>query len=275
MSIRFCKLTGAGNDFIAVNNMDGSLDGILDAPLVADLCRRAVSIGADGLLELRPSGRADFRMVYYNKDGGRASMCGNGGRCIARFALMEHAAGSTQVFESDSGLHRAEVSGAGTVRLWMTDPVMIERMSTFSLHRRPGAPGPDSVEAGVVDTGVPHMVVFRDDLLDGLFEASAASLRQDRTCVPDGANVDFVRIVDRRSVTIRTWERGVEGETLACGTGAVAAVFLGSDRGFLDLPCGVMPEGGSLLEVGRDGRGWWLEGEARPVYSGETMEPRP
>jgi diaminopimelate epimerase len=271
--MRFVKLTGAGNDFIAVDNRDGSLDPCMTQPRIAGICRRALSIGADGLLELRRSDVADYRMVYYNSDGGRASMCGNGGRCMARFAVMRGAAGPAQTFESDAGMHRAEVRPGGAVRLWFTTPVSITGRLSLA------APGPGgitvTVDASLEDTGVPHLVIFRDGLSDGLFESSARVLRWAREAGPDGANVDFACVVAPRSMMIRTWERGVEGETLACGTGAVAAVFAGLREGRLELPCTVHPPGGSPLEVGMDDAGWWLEGEARPVYEGETLEPLP
>ncbi len=271
--MNFTKLTGAGNDFIAVDNREGSLDPLLTQPRIAGLCRRALSIGADGLLELRESRTADYRMVYYNSDGGRASMCGNGGRCMARFAIMRGAAGSVQTFESDAGTHRAEVRPCGTVRLWFTAPVTLSGSLTLA------APAPGGVaatlEASLEDTGVPHLVVFTDDLYDGLFESSAATLRRAPETGPAGANVDFACVETPVSMRIRTWERGVEGETLACGTGAVAAVFAGLRCGRVALPCTVHPPGGSPLEVGMDDAGWWLEGEARPVYEGETMEPLP
>lgn len=271
--MRFVKLTGAGNDFIAVDNRDGSLDPFMTRPRIAGLCRRALSVGADGLLELRESASSDYRMVYYNSDGGRASMCGNGGRCMARFAMMQGAAGAAQTFESDAGRHRAEVRPDGTVRLWFTRPVSISGPLEIL------APGPGGitvrVDASLEDTGVPHLVIFRDDLSDGLFEASAPALRWAPEAGPSGANVDFASVSAPGSMRIRTWERGVEGETLACGTGAVAAVFAGLREGRVALPCTVLPPGGSPLSVGRDDSGWWLEGEARPVYEGETLEPLP
>jgi len=271
--MRFMKMTGAGNDFIAVNNAAGALDGVLTRSSIARMCRRGLSIGADGLLELRsasdPHSGADYRMIYYNSDGGRASMCGNGGRCMARFAMMEGVAGSSQVFESDAGLHRAVILDSCGVRLWMTDPVMIE--PELQIHL-PGADH-DPFHGVLVDTGVPHLVIFRENIGDGVFERAAASLRRHAATGRDGANVDFVELDGRSSILMRTWERGVEGETLACGTGAVAAVFAGVRLGLLDSPCRIVPTGGVPLSAGRDDDGWWLEGEARAVYSGDTVEP--
>lgn len=271
--MRFTKMTGAGNDFIAVNNTDGTLDDALTARAIAGMCRRGLSIGADGLLELRsptdPCSGADYRMIYYNSDGGRAGMCGNGGRCIARFAVMEGVAGSSQVFESDAGRHRAMILDSGDVRLWMTDPAMISPGLELDL---PGS-APDYFRGVLVNTGVPHLVIFREDIEDGVFERVAAPLRSHGETGRDGANVDFVELEGRSSILMRTWERGVEGETLACGTGAVAAVYAGVRLGLLDPPCRIVPTGGVPLSVGQDGDGWWLEGEARPVYSGDTVEP--
>lgn len=265
--MRFCKMSGAGNDFIVVDNTDGSLDSLLAPEAIRDLCRRGLSIGADGLLELRRSPEADFAMRYYNSDGHPAAMCGNGGRCIARFAMDLGIAGPGLVtFTSDSGIHRAMVDSSWRVRLWMTEPRILAGAGELRLDDL-------DILAGLADTGVPHLVVEHEDLDDGVFERLAPILRRHGAAGPAGANVDFASAKKGR-LEMRTWERGVEGETLACGTGAVAVALLLSEAGRARLPAEILTRGGLMLEVGRDENGWWLEGEARIVFRGETVAPR-
>lgn len=264
----FTKFSGAGNDFVVVDNSDGSLSETLTPAFIRGICRRALSIGADGLLELGAHPSADFRMVYYNSDGGRAAICGNGGRCIARFAHITGRAPARMRFESDGGMHSALVNGDGSVRLWLPEPSETTPVIDFDL-------GGASFGGCLVDSGVPHLVVFRDTLSDGAFEAYAPLLRRHGLAGPAGANVDFAVADSHGGISMRTWERGVEGETLACGTGAVAVVRAALSRRLTGLPCSVSTRGGSVLRVGTDEGGWWLEGEARPVYSGETKDPLP
>lgn len=264
MVIEFTKMTGAGNDFIVVDNRDGALSGFLSPGFIASICRRRLSVGADGLLELLPPiGSEAFRMGYYNADGGRAAMCGNGARCICCFAvsLGIAAKGEEFTFSSDSGTHRGMVTDDGTARVWMTEPrvFFLERPADIGIR----------VEVSLVDTGVPHAVVIGDDLENGDFERFAPVLRNHPLTGPNGANADWVLRRPDGSIHLRTFERGVEGETLACGTGAVAAVLVcGETRGGIRLPALVRVRSGLYLKVGRDGFGWWLEGQARAVYKG-------
>jgi diaminopimelate epimerase len=255
--VKFTKFSGAGNDFIVFDAVDAAADD-LRPEFVSAICRRGLSVGADGVILVGPSDAADFSMIYWNSDGSRAGMCGNGARCAARFARMTGRAGDEMVFTSDSGRHRAMIVPGGA-RVWMSAPVS-------SGHGARSCP-PGTPSCGVL-SGVPHLVLFRDDLEDGVFEAEAPRLREE-----SGANVDFARVAGDRRLEIRTWERGVEAETLACGTGAVAAAFAASSAGLAGLPCLIAVRSGLQLTVGRDGHGWWLEGEARPVYSGTLLEP--
>jgi len=264
MRLAFTKMSGAGNDFIVVDNRDGSLDEVLTPALIRRMCSRGISVGADGLLELRADPEADFRMRYCNSDGLPASMCGNGARCIVRFAVDRGLGkGGSVVFRSDSGTHRGLLGPSGAVRVWMPDPVL------RFLSRRLAAPSGER-ECSLVDTGVPHAVIFAADPGDG-FEVDAPVLRRHEAFGPEGANIDYVFPSDG-SLGIRTWERGVEGETLACGTGAVAVAFVASMLDGAALPVELVTRGGGLLSVGRDDRGWWLEGEARKVYTAELVD---
>jgi diaminopimelate epimerase len=263
--IEFWKMSGAGNDFIMLDNSDRSLDDILSPEFIRCLCMRGMSVGADGLIELR-SGAEGLEMKYYNSDGHPASMCGNGGRCMARFAVERALAGGGRFgFRSDSGLHSALVTGEWRTRLWMTEPRIV------FLDRPLGTAG-GPLRCSLVDTGVPHLVAFVDDLENCSFETEAPLLRWHPETGGAGANVDFVSTSGGNRL-MRTWERGVEGETLACGTGAVAAAIVLHELLGSGLPVELGVRSGLVLEVGRDDDGWWLEGEARIVYKGVLVAP--
>ncbi len=267
MSFEFTKMSGAGNDFIVLDRT-GNPDSRGPSPgFIAGVCRRGLGVGADGLLELLPPrGDEAFAMSYFNSDGGRASMCGNGARCICTFA---HSRGLVRIgepfdFSSDSGLHHGLVLSHDSARIWMTEPSVAFLGKPMDL----GMKWPVSL----VDTGVPHAVVLRERLDDGTFEKMAPLLRHHPETGPAGANADWAMLQPDGSLSLRTYERGVEGETLACGTGAVAAVLvcLETVPGFR-LPASVRVASGLSLTVGRDGGGWWLSGEARAVYRGVLL----
>lgn len=266
--MRFVKMSGAGNDFILVDRTGDAPPPALSPAGIRMLCARGLSVGADGLIEILPDTGSAFRMRYANSDGGVAAMCGNGGRCAAVFAasLGLVPASGPFTFRSDAGLHRAEVTGPDSARIWLTDPVLHFAGGTVEVG--------DGVRRAVslADTGVPHAVLFPPDSLECDFPVEAPILRRHPRFGAGGANVDLAVPAGRSSMTLRTWERGVEGETLACGTGAVAAVFCGERLGLLDLPVRVRVASGLLLGVGVDDAGWWLEGEARIVYLGELPE---
>ncbi|MFO7626748.1 MAG: diaminopimelate epimerase [Candidatus Fermentibacteraceae bacterium] len=267
MSFEFTKMSGAGNDFIVLDSTDNPGSRGPSRDFIAGVCRRGLGVGADGLLELLPPmGGEAFRMSYFNSDGGRASMCGNGARCICTFAFSRGLVkmGEPFDFTSDSGLHHGLVLTPDSARIWMTEPTV----SFLGKSLGPGMSWPVSL----VDTGVPHAVVLRERLDDGTFEKMAPVLRRHTGTGPAGANANWAMVLPDGSLSLRTFERGVEGETLACGTGAVAAVLVCLETlpGFT-LPASVRVASGLSLTVGRDGRGWWLSGEARAVYRGVLL----
>ena len=256
-------MSGAGNDFVVLDNMDSSLDPLLTEENIRNICRRRVSVGADGLISLEPDRELSFRMAYFNRDGGEAEMCGNGGRCTAVFAHLRGIVNGLEPFRfrSSAGVHRALVTGPADSRIWMTEPA-----THFQLREI-------SVEAGTfhvsfLNTGVPHAVIFATEGDEDLFAAAAPLLRRHEVFGKSGANVDFAKVTGASSLKVRTWERGVEGETLACGTGAVAAAVCAWSQAGMELPVDVTTRSGNVLKVGRDPHGWWLEGEARVVYTG-------
>ena len=213
MKRKFYKYQGAGNDFIVVDARQQPLN--LTREQVATLCDRRLAIGADGFMALEPDpAGAEFFMRYYNADGGEAAMCGNGGRCLALFAHHLGIGGRLKTFHSPDGMHTAEITetaGAkGRVRLQMID-----------------VRGYDVYGKGLfLNTGVPHYVEFVQELDRVDVSARGGEIRYARQFVPQGGtNVNFVQRLPDGNLRIRTYERGVEGETLACGTGATAAAI--------------------------------------------------
>ncbi len=266
MSIQFLKMSGAGNDFIMIDNRNGEYTSLLGKQSIASLCRRGLSVGADGLIEIgsSPDDKYAFAMKYFNSDGGAAGMCGNGARCISRFAVELGIVkpGDEFSFKSDAGSHRGLVTGENEARVWMTEPVLHFLQKEIRLEK--------SIQIGFADTGVPHVIVFADSIEDGAFEKYAGTLRRHKEFGSQGTNVSWVKVLNDGSLIMRTYERGVEGETLACGTGAVASALIASKRfDTITLPVRIAVRSGLDLTVGKDSKGWWLQGEARIVYRAE------
>ena len=235
-------MNGAGNDFIVIDDRLNVIGN--DArELAKQLCRRRLSVGADGLILVVPSTRADFRMRYFNADGSEADMCGNGGRCVARFAHEKGMAGTLMTFESRSGLHDAEILSDDAVLLKMTEPRAMILHNHFpiagvtrALHR--------------INTGVPHAVCEVEELENFPVVETGRIICYLSAFVPEGTNADFIEVLDERTVALRTYERGVEDETLACGTGAVAAALISAALGKTHPPVAVHTRGGETLTVG-------------------------
>ena len=263
MKLEFVKMSGAGNDFIVLDNRDSSLDTVISAELVRNLCVRGLSVGADGILEMISDPQYPFHMKYYNNNGISAGMCGNGARCMVRYAASKGIVPDSGIihFRSDAGVHSAEITSQDSVRLWMTDPEIhffdrLINLESVELH------------LSFLDTGVPHAVVMLDGSADLSFPLLASKLRKHTLFGEPGANVDFVWIRGVSELELRTWERGVEGETLACGTGAVASAICANRIHEMNLPIDIAVRSGQKLKVGKNSSGWWLQGEARTVYSG-------
>ncbi len=238
--IPFSKINGSGNDFLLIDNRGGILRGVDLPAFVGKVCDRSRSVGADGVIFIGNSRRADFRWQFYNADGSRAEMCGNGGRCAARFAVERGIARRTLGFETDAGLIRAEVKGR-TVKLQMTPPHGLALAKSLTLGGR-------KITYSFLNTGVPHAVLFVPDLEKIDLMGTGRGIRTHRVFAPRGTNVNFVRVKDG-TVWVRTYERGVEGETLACGTGAVAAGILSAVHGTVRPPVPVRTRGGEILTI--------------------------
>jgi diaminopimelate epimerase len=266
-SIRFWKLEGAGNDFIGFDGRKGGLG--LNRGKIARLCDRRRGVGADGLLVVeKPKGRiADFRMRYYNADGGEASMCGNGARCFALLArAVTERTGKSLRVETRAGLVVLEICGKD-VRVSMTEPGLPRLRRTVVASGR-------KVMLDCINTGVPHAVEFVRSLASVDVTRVGRAIRSHSGFAPAGTNVNFVQIGKGGRIEVRTYERGVEGETLACGTGVVASSILSSLRRGIRPPIRVRTRGGDLLtvnfefEAGR-AKKVTLQGPARIVYTGE------
>jgi len=238
--IPFSKLNGSGNDFLLIDNRERIMRGADLPAFVGKVCDRLRSLGADGVIFIEKSRRADFRWQFFNADGSRAEMCGNGGRCAARFAVERKIAGKSLGFETDAGLIRAEVSGR-RVKLQMTPPHGLALSRSLTLGGR-------KIEYSFLNTGVPHAVLFVPDLEKIDLLGTGRGVRTHRAFAPRGTNVNFVQ-VRNNEVRIRTYERGVEGETLACGTGAVAAGILSALHGHVRPPVSVRTRGGEVLVI--------------------------
>jgi len=252
--MKFDKYQGAGNDFVIVNNLDGKYN--LSGEQIARLCDRRFGIGADGLILVEKSDKADFAMKFYNSDGKTASMCGNGGRCIARYAFDHKFASKTMKFVAEDGLHEAEIIDSENVKIKMID---VDGITIFD-------------DGMWTNTGVPHFVKFVDDIDDVDIDIDGCRLADDKRFAPERANVNFTD--NANGFRLRTYERGVEGETLACGTGTVATALCINTKNGTSSPIALKAKGG-LLKVyfEKNNNGYeniWLEGPAIKVFEGET-----
>src|SRR5881392_2594068 len=215
--LRFTKMNGAGNDFVMIDNRAGNVR--LEPEQIVRICDRHRGVGADGILLLeKGSNGADFKMRYYNRDGGEAEMCGNGARCFARFVERETGAGERISFETPAGVIRAQLQG-DFVRLTMSEP----RDERFDLNI---SAGDHEWRAHFIKSGVPHVVVPVPDIEKVNVQADGAMIRRHPMFAPAGANANFLEKRGARAIAIRTYERGVESETLACGTGVVASALV-------------------------------------------------
>jgi len=244
--LRFTKMNGAGNDFVMIDNRVGTLQ--LAAEQISRICDRHRGVGADGVLVLeRPTNGADFRMRYYNADGGEAEMCGNGARCFARYA--SHVAGPVEKlsFETPAGVIGAALQGEA-VCLQMSDPTDLRLGLKIPVNDQ-------TVGGHFVNSGVPHVVVPVEDLESADVRGIGSAVRHHDLFAPKGTNVNFLKRRGDRQISIRTYERGVENETLACGTGVVASALVFSALEKVDGPIGVLVRGGNELKVGFEKEG--------------------
>lgn len=247
MILSFTKMNGAGNDFVLLDNRAALL--ALDQEQIARVCDRHRGVGADGLLLVEPAANgADFRMRYYNADGGEAEMCGNGARCFARYAKKVSGTSASEIsFETQAGVIGAKYLG-NLVQIVMSDPHSHRDPQSLDVNGRP-------LEVHFLNTGVPHAVVFVEDLEGVEVVKDGAALRYHPAFAPKGTNANFAQALGPSRISIRTYERGVEGETLACGTGVCASAILHHLRTGDPAPVSVKVRGGDTLQVGFEKKG--------------------
>jgi diaminopimelate epimerase len=265
--LSFAKMAGAGNDFVVIDHRDGGIDD--PAALTRAICTRGLSVGADGLILIEKSDRASIRMRYFNSDGSLGEFCGNGTRCAARFAALNNIALAKMTIETDAGIVSAEVGSDNLVTISLPPPEAFR-------PDRPLRAGDQTIQGSSITVGVPHYVLFpRTDLWSDDIVPLGRAIRNHRELQPAGANVNFVVVRDGHSIEIRTYERGVEAETLACGSGIVASVSVAALSGRVTSPVSVVTRSGATLQVlftldGREMRDVRLKGDARLVYRGTT-----
>ena len=253
MRIRFAKMHGAGNDFVLVDDRDGRFPA--DRPTLAALGARGTGIGCEGIILVQKSSAADFKMRFFNPDGSEAELCGNGARCVAAFAREIGAAGSDAMrFETLAGEIAAEIVSPGLVRVQM--------------------PQPKDLRKDFVNSGVPHKIVPVMDLAATDVEGEGRRIRFSDEFAPAGTNVDFVTYRPPHDADIRTYERGVEAETGACGTGSVAAALVGVAQHGLAFPVAIHTAKGFCLTIDGDFDGAafsavTLTGPVQTVFTGE------
>ncbi len=260
--IPFTKMSGSGNDFIIIDHRKPFLtDPVAFAKAI---CRRKFSVGADGLILIEPSDQVDFSWRFYNADGSSAAMCGNGARCAARFAHEKGIAKNSMRF----------TTGAGDIEAWITGPGVKIRLTTPSdivLDRFVIVDG-QKLAIHSINTGVPHAVCFIDDLAACPVKSWGRMIRNHPLFQPTGTNMNFVKVLDRNVMQVRTYERGVEDETQACGTGAVASALIAAFLGKIESPATMITSGNERLIIHFAGVGFsvvFLEGAAALIYEGQ------
>lgn len=245
MLLHFTKMNGAGNDFVLIDNRDQQIK--LSTEQVVRMCHRQRGIGADGIMMLIPcaSGKADWAWDFYNSDGSKAEMCGNGARCFARY--IQRVTGTTKeeiTFEAIAGIIKARFYGE-RVTINLTTPQGLRLGEKVALKG-------GTADIHSCNTGVPHAVLFVKDADQAMVQPVGAEIRYHQHFAPKGTNVNFVQLLGPNSIRVRTYERGVENETLACGTGVTASALITSRLHKFTSPVKIQVQGGDILEVSFD-----------------------
>jgi diaminopimelate epimerase len=262
----FFKMHGGGNDFVLIDHREHQIPEAEYSRFAQRVCVPRLGVGADGLILIEASDRADFRWRFFNADGSEAEMCGNGARCAARFAVLHGLAGPRLTFETLAGLISAEVTN---------HQVQVTMVGVGDLGLNLAIPLKSALLSGqFLRVGVPHVVVPVDNLEEVPIRQWGREIRFHEMFAPAGTNVNFVRIRDPHTLEVRTYERGVEDETLACGTGAVASAIISASLGKVAPPVAVHTRGGEILTVsfqldGDNISQVFLKGDALVVFQGE------
>ena len=271
--IHFYKMTGTGNDFIVIDNRKRIVDSDNCRDFVHGVCRSGVSVGADGVILIENDSETDFRCRFFNADGSEPEMCGNGARCAARFTYLTGIVDKPLIsFRTGAGIIAAELSDT-RVKVQLPAPRDLKRNLDIAARGR-------SFALDFISSGVPHAVCFlknEEELETANVASLGRALRNHRIFRPDGTNVNFVFVENPHRLSMRTYERGVEGETLACGTGAIASALLAAARGQAESPVEVRVYSGETLTVSFKATGdasvpfeeVCLEGAALVVYEAD------
>jgi diaminopimelate epimerase len=274
--IHFFKMTGTGNDFVLIDNRKRLIDADDCQEFVRSICRHRLSVGADGVILIENDSEVDFRWRFFNADGSEAEMCGNGARCAARFAFLTGIVDKPRMaFRTLAGVIKAELLDV-QVKVQMTTPNnLLMDLKTEAAGR--------SFNLNFINTGVPHTVWFagsEKELESADVQCWGNAIRFHSRFQPAGTNVNFVCVRDPKHIAVRTYERGVEGETLACGTGAIASALIAAVKGLIVSPVEVKTRGGESLTIyfqlspksphaDIQFKEVFLEGEARVAYEAD------
>lgn len=245
------------------------MDNIDLLKFIRSVCRRKMSVGADGLILIEPSDTADFRWQFYNSDGSRAEMCGNGARCAARFAFVNGIARESLSFETDAGIVTGQIQG-DRAKVKMPDPTDLRL--DYRIDLKSG-----ELTVSSINTGVPHVVIMEDDVAQTDVFNLGREIRYHKTFAPAGTNVNFICRQAPGQLVIRTYERGVEDETLACGTGSIASALVTSSKFNWNSPIDLVTRSGELLRIHFNKKDIifddvYLEGDARIIYTAQLGE---
>lgn len=267
-SVPFYKMQGCGNDFVIIDNRDAQIDESAMAEWAKKVCARAFGVYADGLfiLDTTDEPGLDYRWHFFNSDGSRAEMCGNASRCAGKLAHAIGLAPAEHTFGTDAGPIKAQVlldgPDAGRVKVQLTPPEKIETDIALDIDGEP-------LTVHFADTGVPHVVVFVDDVDAVDIPGLGAKIRYHDRFAPAGTNVNFAQVKDDSTMLLRTYERGVEDETYACGTGAAATQLLASTLGLTGSRADITTTGGEVLTISLEDGNVFLQGAAELTFKGE------
>lgn len=270
-TVEFHKLHGCGNDFVFIDNRSLKIDPETMPSWARAICPRATSVGADGLIFLEEAGDrqgVDYVWHFFNSDGSRAEMCGNASRCAARLALKLDLAGPNHVLGTDAGPIKAQVLDDNLVKVQLVPATDLSLNLPLSLTLA-GQDVDQTVTVHSVNTGVPHAVTFWDDIQGVDLPLLGPALRYHEHFAPKGTNVNAVQVMSKEAISLRTYERGVEAETLACGTGAAAAALVAHELGLTGNRVDVTTTGGEVLTITLEQGDVFLTGGTVQVYTGQ------
>ena len=258
LSIPFGKFSATGNDFIIIDNRENILKGLNLRNLFSYICQRKTSVGADGVIVIEKE-EEKYRVSFYNPDGSTAESCGNGLRVLALFLMKYNTLFSEQIIESKDGIHEIKFQGnKPKVRMFIFKKSFKEKTLLIDNEK---------IKGYIINSGVPHFVILSKNIEDPKLMDTAKKIRFNSVFAPSGTNVDFIKKIKTDKIMIRTYERGVEAETLSCGTGAVAAYYIARKILKLKSPIKVITKGGELIISEEKGK-IFLSGEVKEVYQG-------